>query len=54
MTSMWSLNRDKAISAGESDSSFLFKSTKLGTGSTNSYYGTTDSYEFSKLLQRGN
>jgi chitinase len=49
MTSMWSLNRDKPIATGESSSSFLFKSTKLGIDD----YGT-GKYEFSKLLKRGN
>jgi chitinase len=51
MTSMWSLNRDKPIATGESSSSFLFKSTKLGIDD----YGTRK-YEFSRIFlkTRGN
>jgi GH18 family chitinase len=52
MTSMWSLNRDKPISSGESKSSLLFKSTKLAKGNGSGDYGNKSMYEFSGLLQR--
>jgi chitinase len=48
MTSMWSLNRDRAISSGESNTTMLYKSTKLDS----TKYGTEE-YEFSKLLKKG-
>ncbi len=52
MTSMWSVNRDRPISSKESATSLLFKSTKLPKGSGRGDYGNSNSYEFSKLLQR--
>ena len=48
MTSMWSINRDKAIASGESEVSILYQSTKL----TEAQYGT-EKYKFSKLLKEG-
>jgi hypothetical protein len=48
MTSMWSLNRDRAISSGESNTTMLYKSTKLDS----TKYGS-GKYEFSKLLKKG-
>ena len=48
MTSMWSLNRDKAIASGESEVSILYQSTKL----SEAQYGT-GKYVFSKLLKKG-
>jgi chitinase len=49
MTSMWSLNRDKAIVVeGKGETSELYKSTKL----TKAQYGN-GKYEFSKLLKEG-
>jgi chitinase len=47
MTSMWSLNRDKAIVSGEGARGMLYQSTKL----TPTQYGN-GKYEFSKLLKR--
>ena len=48
MTSMWSINRDKAIASGESGVSILYQSTKL----TKAQYGN-EKYKFSKLLKEG-
>jgi chitinase len=49
MTSMWSLNRDKAIVVeGQGETSELYKSTKL----SKKQYGN-GKYEFSKLLKKG-
>lgn len=49
MTSMWSLNRDKPISSGESATSMLYKSTKLNSTD----YGS-GKFEFSKILMKRN
>jgi chitinase len=48
MTSMWSINRDKAIASGENAGTILYQSTKL----TETQYGT-GKYLFSKLLKEG-
>ena len=49
MTSMWSLNRDKPLSTGESATGYLYKSTKLPAGTNPG----GQEFDFSKELDFG-